>query len=102
METFSYTVGMVTNTVGFCEDCMVCSQCRDSVVASLTLSRCAIDHNHKWFVYILFGYYDFSWAYKLILVSLSATEEGYVLSYGQVWLPLFAFGGRTLTNYLPV
>ena len=56
--------------------------------AGLTLPRCAIDHNHKWFVYIIFGYFDISWAYKLIDVSVYANWEGYVLSYGQVRLPL--------------
>ena len=64
-------------------------------------SRCAVDRNYKPFVYVLFANFDISWAYGIITSSVAATGEGYVLSYGQVWLPLFAFGGRILTKHLP-
>ena len=62
------------------------------------LPRCIIDHNYKWFVYALFVNFDIGWVYWVVSLSVSATGDGYVLSYGQVWLPLFIFGRQVLTK----
>ena len=62
---------------------------------TLTPSRYIIDHNHKWFVYLVFTYLDASWAAYIISGAMkSASGNMYVyglysgnvyeLSFGQV------------------
>ena len=65
-------------------------------------SRFVVDRNHKWYTYSLFAYLDITWAYLVITSTVFATLEGYVLSYGQVWLPLCAVDDRIPTEYPPV
>ena len=54
-----------------------------------TLSRRTIDRNHKWCVYPLLVYFDYGWAFQVIIFALTASvwNQRYVLSYGQVRLP---------------
>jgi hypothetical protein len=60
-----------------------------SVVApnqlNLTRSRRTVGRNHNWCVCPLLVYFDYNWASRVIT---SASHPGYVLSYGQVRLPL--------------
>ena len=65
-------------------------------------SRYVIDHNYKWFVYMLFGYLDISWACWLLVLSIAFTWEEYTMSYGQVWPSLCVFGRQMLTKHLPL
>lgn len=67
------------------------------------LSRCMIDRNHKWIIYCFFAYLDIGWGTRVIGTALNASwDDGYVLSYGQVWIPLCAFYHRIPIEYPPV
>lgn len=54
--------------------------------SNLTLSRCLVDRNHKWWVYSLFAYLDCRWTIRVI-ASIAKPLDEYELSYGQVLLP---------------
>ena len=56
-------------------------------LANLMSSRCTIDRNHKWYTYYVFAYFDICWALRVISLAILASEDEYVLSYGQVRVP---------------
>jgi len=63
--------------------------------------ECAIDRNDRWCIYMLLTYFDIIWAFRVIVKSVYASGEGYVLSYGQVWPPLCVADGKIPIEYLP-
>ena len=69
---------------------------------NLTLSRYTIYHNHKWCIYYMFAYLDTTLAYRVIRSAVSATGDGYVLSYGQVRMLICAAYHRITIEYPPV
>jgi len=52
------------------------------------ISRCTIDRYHKWFVNCLFISLDCAWAFWVIVIAQPPSWHVYVLTYGQVYLPL--------------
>jgi len=70
-------------------------------LANLTPSRCVIDRNHKWYIYCLFAYLDISWAQRIVSLAILASQGEYVLSYGQVRVPLCAVYHRMFIEYPP-
>lgn len=51
---------------------------------NLTLPRDIIEYYHKWYPLMLFMYGDVGWGMSIILSAISALEDDYTLSYGQV------------------
>ena len=52
-----------------------------------------------WCVYILVALVDGSWAVEVISLAVAASGKGYVLSYGQVWPPLYVIDGWVPIEY---
>ena len=44
-------------------------------------------------------YLDVGWAIRVISLAAAASGKGYVLSYGQVWPPLYVIGGWVPIEY---
>ena len=73
--------------------------------AKLMLSRCTVDHNHRWCTFSLFMFFEYNWAAQVIASAVYASmkHRDYVISYGQVCGCLCAplTIGYPLTTRLP-
>ena len=62
---------------------------------SLIPSRHIINHNHKWYLYLVFAYLDASWAAYIISRAVYSASWGvYVLSFSQVCPLRYPVGSR--------